>query len=32
MLDLQTAQLQHDQEQEEANRESGVQEILSLVQ
>jgi hypothetical protein len=31
MLDLQAAQLQHHQEQEETNRESGVQEILSLV-
>jgi hypothetical protein len=31
MFDLQAAQLQHNQEQEEANGESRVQEILSLV-
>jgi hypothetical protein len=31
MLDLQTAQLQHHEEQEEAIRTCGVQEVLPLV-
>jgi len=32
MLDLQAAELQHHEEQKETNRESGIQEVLSLVQ